>query len=293
MNWLKVDVTVASEATEALSSAMIELAPAGIQVNDTGEPSAPVSLTTLTIYPPETASVEDIKAQLAVAIERIRSQGLKVDPVNIDISAISDENWAENYKQFFKPVRIGRVLIKPSWEDVSASAEDVVVELDPGMAFGTGNHATTEGCLRFLQQEISGGESVFDIGTGSGILAIAAVKLGAAKAIAIDNDPVAIKIAKENAQANGVADKIDFLIADFSEFAEVSAKIVVANITGPLIIKFLPSIVAKVKGLRTLICSGATLEQKKAVVSALRDNGFAVKEVFEKLQWVTLVSDFG
>lgn len=287
MNWRKVDVTIAREAVEALSSTLLDITPTGIQIEE-GE-----GVTTLTIYPPDSLPVEDIRATIDNALAAINAQGLNTGPATVEISLIGDEDWAENYKKFFKPIRIGRILIKPSWEEVADADTGVIIELDPGMAFGTGSHPTTEGCLRFLQDVIKGGETVFDLGTGSGILAIAAAKLGASRVIAIDNDDVAIAAAEENAVKNNVADKIDFTVADFASFEPVNASIVVANITAPLIIDFLPSILEKIRGLTTLIASGITAGQKQDVIDALEKNGFIVEDAFEEREWVTLVSRRG
>ncbi|MCL6471700.1 MAG: 50S ribosomal protein L11 methyltransferase [Firmicutes bacterium] len=287
MDWLKVEVTVSLEAAEALSSAMLNLSPSGIQIDNKDD------AVTLTAYVPESYPVEDIQITLKAALEKIDLEGLKTDPATISISTISDEDWAENYKKSFKPVRIGRFLIRPSWQEVESFPNEIVIQLDPGLAFGTGSHPTTEGCLIFLQEFVRGTDTVLDLGTGSGILAIAAAKLGAKKVVAIDNDPQAIEVAKENAAENGVADKIDFIVKDFSDLELTQVDLLVANLTASMIINFLPDIVRRLKGLKIFIASGITVEQKGGILEALKDNGFIVKKILDIGEWTNVVSELG
>ncbi|HEY3374845.1 MAG TPA: 50S ribosomal protein L11 methyltransferase [Candidatus Aquicultor sp.] len=287
MNWLKVDVIVSTEAAEIAGEVLMQLTPSGIQIDDRE------GISVLTAYAPESFPTNEIRALVRSAIDAARAQGLQVEPAQVEIDSITDENWAENYKEFFHPLRIGKLLIKPSWESVETNPGDTVIQLDPGLAFGTGSHATTEGCLLFLQEALNGGEMVFDIGTGSGILSIAAAKLGASRVVAIDNDGVAIDVAQDNARINGVADKIEFKVLGFADVEPTHADVVVANITGPLVIAFLPEIVNKFPGVKVLITSGITAEQKDGVLTALSDYSFVVDDVFEKNAWVTVVSRRG
>ncbi len=287
MNWLKVEVTVSSEAIEALSPAMLSLSPSGIQV-DSKDGTA-----TLIIYVPESYPLENIQATLKTALDKISSEGLNAEPADIKVSSISDENWIENYRKYFKPIQIGRFLIKPSWEEIQALPDEIVIQLDPGLAFGTGSHPTTEGCLIFLQEFIYGGETVLDLGTGSGILAIAAAKLGAGRAIAIDNDPQAIEVAKKNAAENSVAGKINFMVEDFADFKPARVDLLVANLTAFLIIKLLSDIVRKLEGLRIFVASGITVGQKGPVLEALKENGFVAEKILDTGEWTTLVSRLG
>jgi len=284
LNWLKVEVLVHPEAAEVLSAAMLDLSPSGIQVDEQGRNML------ITAYIPDSSFIDDARLTVQDALLAAASQGLQTGPGLITVTSITDEDWVENYKKHFKPIRIGRFLIKPSWEAVEASPGDLVIRLDPGLAFGTGSHPTTEGCLIFLQEFMTGGETVFDLGTGSGILSIAAAKLGARRVIAIDNDPQAITVARENAEKNGVADKIEFSVADFAAISTIGADLMVANLTAPLIIDFLEDIPGKVQGLKILIASGIMVEQRAGVIRALGKAGFTVEEILTKGEWVSLVS---
>jgi len=287
MHWLKVDITTSREAAEALSAALFDISPSGILVDEKD------GFVVLTIYLRDSFPVENIRAVVNGNLDRIKSEGLEVAPGRITFSSVSDEDWVEKYKKQFRPLRIGNFLIRPSWEDVEAAPDEIVIQLDPGLAFGTGSHPTTEGCLLFLQEFVCGGEAVFDLGTGSGILAIAAAKLGAKKVVAIDNDEEAIAVARENAKINGVAQVIDFKAIDFMQVEPVYADILVSNLTAPLLIEFLPEIAKKLEGIKIFIASGITTGQKEGILLALKENGFAVEKILEKGEWVTVVSRFG
>ncbi|MHB8841624.1 MAG: 50S ribosomal protein L11 methyltransferase [Candidatus Aquicultor sp.] len=284
MNWLKVEVLVHPEAVEVLSAAMLDLSPSGIQLDEQGRN------TLVTAYIPDSSFIDDARLTVQGALLAAASHGLQTGPGLITVTSITDEDWVENYKKHFKPIRIGRFLIKPSWETIEASPGELVIQLDPGLAFGTGSHPTTEGCLIFLQEFMSGGETVFDLGTGSGILSIAAAKLGAKRVISVDSDPQAITVAGENAQLNGVADVIEFAVADFAAMSPISADLMVANLTAPLIIDFLEDIPDKVQGLKVFIASGITVEQRAGVIRALGKAGFTVEEILTKGEWISLVS---
>lgn len=283
---LKVDVAVSREASDALSEVLLRLSPSGVQVEDKND------LVVLTVYVPDTFPVEDIQNRVNTIINSLASEGLNVELDRITVSMVAEKDWVEAYKKQFRPIRIGKLLIKPSWEEVEADPDEIVIELDPGLAFGTGMHPTTEGCLLFLQEYVSGGEVVLDYGTGSGILAIAAVKLGAQKAIAIDNDELAVVTASENAARNDVSDRIDFRTAGLSQIEPVQIDILVANLTAPLIIESLPVIVRKLEKAKLFIASGITIEQKDMVITALQENGFGIEKVHVKGDWITLVSRF-
>lgn len=287
MYWLRIDVSTSREAVEALSPVMLSLSPSGIQIDEMND------TVILTIYLPNSSSLEDAQATIRSALDRISLQGLNAKPANIIVSSISDQDWVENYKRYFTSIRIGRFLIKPSWEDIEIAPDEILIELDPGLAFGTGAHPTTEGCLLFLQEFLIPGEIVFDLGTGSGILAIAAAKLGAKKNVAIDNDEQAIIVARENAQRNGVSSAIEFRAIDFAQMEPVDVDLLVSNLTAPLIISFLPIIAQKFRGVKLFIASGITSAQREDILTALGGNGFTVEKILEKGEWVTVVSTFG
>ena len=207
----------------------------------------------------------------------------------ISIRWVEDEDWANAWKQFFKPVRIGKVVIKPSWESYSREPDDVVVELDPGMAFGTGTHPTTQLCLSVLQDIISGDEVVFDIGCGSGILSMAAAGLGAAQVQAIDNDPVAVKVARENVSNSGLAGTISVFEANSPAAIGGLADVVVANIIPAIIIDMSAPLAAKVRPGGRLIASGIIAEREDDVTAELQSVGLHHVETRADGDWVAIV----
>ncbi|MDP4134056.1 MAG: 50S ribosomal protein L11 methyltransferase, partial [Bacillota bacterium] len=152
--------------------------------------------TTVTAFLNEEDKPSLILEQIGKALEELGESG-DFGRLKVETEAVKDEDWANNWKKYYKPLRIGdHIIIKPTWEDFLSGEGDVVVELDPGMAFGTGSHASTHMCLEFLEKTVKKGDTVLDIGTGSGILGIAALKLGAKSVTAVDIDPLAVKIAK-------------------------------------------------------------------------------------------------
>ena len=284
MDWLKVDIKTTPEAVEALNETLLALSPSGFVIGDEEED------VTATVFLAGTISPESARATLEHALDNAHASGLSVRPATIDFSFINDEDWVDNYRKFFHVIRIGKLVIKPSWEDAGLNPGEVAVELDPGLAFGTGAHPTTAGCLHFIQEIIAGGEVVFDLGTGSGILAIAAAKLGSSRVIAIDDDAEAIEVAVNNARHNGVDSRIDFIISDFSDIEPTEIDILVANLTAPLIIRLMPEFAQRLVGLKIVISSGIMRSQLADVAAALGENGYKVEKTFEEGDWVSVVS---
>lgn len=207
----------------------------------------------------------------------------------IESAMVSEEDWADSWKTYYHVTRVGeRIVVKPSWEEHSPAENEIVIELDPGMAFGTGTHFTTRACLELLEDTVKGGEVVLDVGTGSGILAIAAAKLGAGIVSAIDNDGLAVDIARENVRMNGVEGRIGLDTAHFGDYGGPAADILIANITGDVIIALLPQIADHLKPGAVFIGAGINLTQWEILRPALIDSGFTVeKELYEE-DWVAV-----
>ena len=212
----------------------------------------------------------------------------KVD-YNIESSSVSDEDWKDNWKKYFKPTEIGsRLAIKPSWEEYT-NPNRAVLEIDPGAAFGTGTHATTLMCLEFLDRAVKGGESVLDIGCGSGILAASAVLLGADKADGVDIDPVAVRVARENAELNNIGGKTNFICGDLAEKITEKYDIVCANIVADVIIRLSENVTDYMKSGAFLVCSGIINERAGEVLEALRNAGLKAEEILTKDGWTAVV----
>jgi ribosomal protein L11 methyltransferase len=206
---------------------------------------------------------------------------------------VEEENWAEAWKKHYRPVRVGeRILIRPRWQAVDAAPGDVVIALDPGMAFGTGTHPSTQLCLAAMEQHVKPGDRVLDIGTGSGILAIAAVKLGAREALGVDNDPVAVRVAIENTRENGVSDAAVIEPGSLAEVAALGLRwdVVMVNILAKVIVAFCGAGLGDVvEPGGVLIAAGVIEEQAAEVEAALASAGLPVIARRQITDWVALV----
>lgn len=201
---------------------------------------------------------------------------------------VREEDWATAWQAYYKPVRVGRrLVVKPSWEEYTAGPGDVVIEMDPGMAFGCGTHATTAMCMEFLEERIRGGETVCDVGTGSGILAVTAALLGARRVIAVDIDELAVRTARENAARNGVADRVAVLHGDLlDKVSGVKVDIMVANIIAGVVIRLLPAAVSVLEPGGLLVVSGIIRQRGEDVLRALRGAGLKTISAKSRGEWL-------
>lgn len=210
---------------------------------------------------------------------------LDIGMTEIEIQNIEDRDWNSEWKKSFKPFRLGdRVVIKPSWEDYIPTEGDIVIEIDPGSAFGTGSHETTSICIEQLEKHVTIGGKVLDIGTGSGILGILASKLGASQVLGIDKDDDSIRVAKENARINGCFN-VDVRKGNLLENIDFSADIVVSNITADIIIKMISQLYSVMKEGSIFIGSGILSKKLDMVEEALIGNGFEIIEKTFKGEW--------
>ena len=204
---------------------------------------------------------------------------------------ISEEEWENNWKQFFKCTEIGnRLCIRPCWEEYDNKDGRKVLSIDPGAAFGTGTHATTSMCLELLDEIVTPGMAVLDIGSGSGILSIASVLLGAEKATGVDIDPVAVKVAKENATVNNISDKTEYIVGNLNEQIKDKYDIVAANIVADVIISLAKDVKGLLKEDGVFLCSGIIDIREKDVEKALKDNGLKIVKKLENSNWVAFLT---
>ncbi|NLC08001.1 MAG: 50S ribosomal protein L11 methyltransferase [Syntrophomonadaceae bacterium] len=210
----------------------------------------------------------------------------------VSLGQIDEDDWAQAWKKYYHPVKISdKIVIKPSWENYSTASDQIVIDLDPGMAFGTGTHPTTVHCLRALERYIRGGELVADVGTGSGILAIAAAKLGAAEVLAVDLDQLATSIAAENIRLNGVADRVRVLTGDLLEpLADRQGfDLIVGNLVAPIVRRLGPSAWEKLKPGGLFIGAGIIQGRLSEVLEELTGIGFELVEITDEGEWSTVV----
>jgi ribosomal protein L11 methyltransferase len=208
----------------------------------------------------------------------------------ISYKELDEQDWAHAWKAYFWPRKISsHMVVKPTWRDYQAAPDDIVIELDPGMAFGTGTHPTTALCITMIEKYLSTGDSFLDVGTGSGILMIAAAKLGAGRLCGIDKDEVAVEVAAQNLQLNNINPKIfrlttGNLVSDIYE----SFSFVAANIFSHIILELLQDISRVLTDEGILVCSGIIEENKQTVISAMENIGFEIVETAVKEEWVAI-----
>lgn len=215
--------------------------------------------------------------------ERFTAEGI---PFSVESVGVDDKDWNENWKKYFHPIEIGEKLaVVPSWENYENSENRTILSIDPGAAFGTGTHATTSLCLEMLQKKITSSTKMLDIGTGSGILALASVLLGAESAVGVDIDAQSVKTAKENAEINKIANKTEFFVGDLADKVNGKYDVICANIVADVIIRLLPDVHTFLKANATLIISGIIDIRKDDVLKAVKENGFKITEECYKDNW--------
>ena len=228
---------------------------------------------------------ENLAEVLPLFRERLDASGIEY---TLSTAGVEQEDWQNAWKKYYHAMDIGaRLAIVPGWEEYQT--DRTVITMDPGMAFGTGTHETTSLCLEVLDARVKGGERMLDIGTGSGILVIAALKLGAAKAEGVDIDPMCVRTAGENAQRNGVQDRFKVLVGDLSDKASGVYNIITANIVASAILSLAPHVPALMAPGAVFIASGIIDTRKEEVLEGLRAAGLDPFEVHEKRGWVCIV----
>ncbi len=226
---------------------------------------------------------------VAFVRERMRESGFEG---KIEIIGVNEEDWANSWKAYYKPLHIGkRMVIVPAWERYDEQPGEIIVRMDPGMAFGTGTHETTRLVIELLENYTKSGSRVLDVGCGSGILAICAKKLGAAECKAYDIDPVAVRVARENIKDSGESD-VTCDVSDLLKGVDLSGgkyDLVCANIVADIIIRMAPDVSAYMKDDAVLLASGIITERAEEVIAELLKNGLTVKDRLDDNGWCALV----
>ncbi|MBP2024784.1 50S ribosomal protein L11 methyltransferase [Peptoniphilus stercorisuis] len=204
------------------------------------------------------------------------------------ITFTDDKDWANNWKKYYHPLEIGKhIAIKPTWEEYE-NKDRVVIDIDPGMAFGTGTHETTYLCLEALENYVKKDDIIFDIGCGSGILGIAAIKLGAKEVLAVDIDEKCIEATTENAKINNTTDSMKIYKGNLLDVIDSSADIIVSNIIAEIIAEMIPELKLHLKGEKLFIASGIIVEKIHIVKDALEKEGFEILEINKKNGWAQI-----
>ncbi|MGI6566277.1 MAG: 50S ribosomal protein L11 methyltransferase [Limnochordia bacterium] len=306
--WTKITVTIGQEAVEAVAGILMAAGAGGIEIVDPRDWEQAAAGDHYGELYPETASVmpgtpvkvigylagDCRKAPILAGIEEqvsaLESLGLDAGQAQVAAGLVKEADWAENWKKFYHPRRVGRrIVIKPRWEAYEAQPGDIVLELDPGMAFGTGEHETTRLCLAQLERWMQPGWTVYDVGTGSGVLALAAAKLGAGQVKACDLDPVAAAAARDNVIYNGLEGKISVVVGTIAAL-DGKAHLIAANIITDVIIDILPGVTQRLTDGGLFIASGIIRERRDEVTAAIEAAGLELWEEDEEADWVCLVS---
>ncbi len=233
--------------------------------------------------------VAAIKADLASLPSQYPD--LPLGTLEISVADVAESDWAEEWKKYYKPFRAGKhLIVKPTWESYEPQEGDKIMEIDPGMAFGTGTHETTSMCMSLLEKYVAAGDRVIDVGTGSGILAMGAALLGANRVLAIDIDPTAVKVARENVAHNHLENTIDVVEGNLLDRVHETCDVCVANIIADVICMMSAPLRAHIRDNGTFICSGIIRERAEDVTNALNEAGYTILERTEKGEWVAFAA---
>lgn len=314
MKWNKFTLKTLSEVEDIVISTLAEAGVEGVEIEDkvplTEEdkqqmfvdilPEGPEDdgIAYLSFYLEEDAKKEDILERVRQELEDLR-QFVDIGEGTIEESQTEDKDWINNWKEFFHQFYVDDILITPSWEEVKEKEEPgMVIHIDPGTAFGTGMHETTQLCMRQLKKYVTSDTELLDVGTGSGILSIVALKLGAKHAVGTDLDPCAVSAVEENLQANGIsAEDMEMMIGNIIEDQTIQDRvgyekydIVTANILADVLVPLTPVIVHQMKEGGIYITSGILDEKEEVVVQAVRQSGLEVLEVTRQGEWVSVTA---
>ena len=306
--WVEVRVITISEALEPIAGIFYGLDCKGVAIEDPndilGREQGPLTWDFADInvlehrgeaavvkgYFSEEDNVEEIVTYIEEKVNEIKELGINVGEGKVESEVKYEKDWADTWKQYYKPVLVGeRIVVKPIWEEYEPKGNELVVELDPGMAFGTGTHETTRMCIQALERYVSEDATVFDVGCGSGILTIAAAKLGAKLSVGVDLDPVAVESSKENVTYNKL-NNIEILEGNLVEVIDGKADVVVANILAEIICILTDDVKRVLKDNGIFITSGIIHDRVEMVCEKLEATGFEVIEKNRDGEWNCIVA---
>ncbi|MFA1820459.1 50S ribosomal protein L11 methyltransferase [Virgibacillus oceani] len=309
MQWAEIRIHTTNEAVEPIANLIHEAGASGLVIEDPldlhrehrdtfGEMYAlnsddyPQEGVYIKAYIPANSSLKETVDQISEAVSNLKQFGINIGKNNIKVSEIDEEDWATAWKKYYKPVKISeKITITPTWEKYKpASGEEVIIELDPGMAFGTGTHPTTMLSIQALEKYINKNDFIMDVGSGSGVLSIASALLGVKKANAYDLDDVAVKSTELNAQLNRMEKKISAQQNNLLENVNEQADIIVSNILAEIIITFTEDAWNNLKNGGLFITSGIIQSKKQLVVDKLQNEGFQILEINEMNDWLSIVA---
>lgn len=311
MKWFKITIETETEAVDVLTYLLEENGIEGAIIEDPNDPMFSDSFKGDWDYSEDTARQFNVDfAVVKVFIEaseninekvenindmlsNIKSNGLNIGSGKVSYEIVDDVEWKDKWKEYFKPFKIGnRVVIKPSWEDYKEEESDLVIEMDPGSAFGSGTHETTSMCVKLLEKTVSDSDIILDIGCGTGILGITAAKLGANKVIGVDISEDAIIATNENIDKNNVSDIMCVRLGNLTDVITEKANIVVANIMADIIIGMTPGIVDFIEKDGLYITSGIIDSKREDVFKSLEENNFEIMEHVNEGEWNAILAKY-
>lgn len=320
MKYIEITVETSESGIEPLTALLMEAGAESVEIADPRDildrmankasyewdyvdPSVEAELSEtprIMVYAPDDASGRALARRIRKAAEEAANDaargaygpGVDLGTLAVTEAVRDDGEWKDKWKEYFRPFRVSdRIVICPTWEETEVRDEDILIRIDPGMAFGTGTHETTSMCLALLEQTVRPGQSVLDCGTGSGILSIAAAKLGAGEVLGIDIDPEAVRVAKENIERNGVSGTARAEQGDLTKGVPFTADLVVGNLMAELIVMLTPDIAAHLAPGGRFISSGILTEKEDLVRGALEKEGFEIRRVDRKGEWCAILAD--
>ncbi|MGE7597528.1 50S ribosomal protein L11 methyltransferase [Lysinibacillus fusiformis] len=309
MKWSELSIHTKNEAVEAISNILHEAGASGVVIEDSAEfakpredqfgeiyalneEDFPKDGVIVKAYLSESSFLNETVEEIKAAITNLTNFNIDIGENVVSIVEVNEEDWATAWKQYYHPVKISeRFTIVPTWEQYTpVSTDELIIELDPGMAFGTGTHPTTVMCLQGLENVIKEGDTVVDIGTGSGVLSIGAALLGAKNVHALDLDEVAVRSAQENVALNKVEDKVAVFHGNLLDTVKEPADVVVANILAEIIMSFTDDAFTIVKPGGLYVTSGIIGAKRDDVKVALEASGFIIEEVLLMEDWVAIIA---
>ena len=305
MKWCEISIQTTHEATELIAEIFNDLGATGVVIEDpelvndyitSGKwdyTDIPIATETEVVTEKAYLAVDgELEGKLQTfkqEVKALEGRGVSIAPGIITTSELADEDWSDTWKQYFHTEKPGdRIVIKPSWEQYEPKDDEIVVELDPGAAFGTGTHATTSMCICELEKLVQPGMKVFDVGTGSGILSIIAAKLGAKDIQAVDYDDSVLKIVQENLEENHVENVISVAQSDLMQNIHGKADLVIANIVADIIIRLFDQLDEHLEEDGTLLTSGIIEDRIDDVINAAAAHGYGVVKRMENKGWACI-----